>query len=330
MPTYLYWGDDDFAMAKAANTLRESVLDPNWASFNYDKIAADRPDAIIFGLNQAMTPPFGMGKRLVWLAETTLTQHCEADLLAELARTLPVIPESTVLLLTSRNKPDGRLKSTKLLKDHASVEEFALIPPWKTELLIERVQQVSAQLGLKLTASAVELLAESIGNDTRQLYSEVEKLQLYAAQRHKPIDAAEVSALVSATAQTSLQLASAIRAGQTAQALGLVAELLQRNEPALKIVATLIGVFRTWLWVKLMVDSKERDERAIAQAAEVANPKRIYFLRQEVSSLTLIQLQKSCNLLLELDFSLKRGAEEISTLQSQIVQLCATFSKSSL
>jgi DNA polymerase-3 subunit delta len=92
MPIYLYWGEDDFAMAKAVDTLRDRILDPDWASFNYEKIPPDTPDAVIQGLNQAMTPPFGTGGRFVWLVDTNICQHCSADLLAELERTLSGIP----------------------------------------------------------------------------------------------------------------------------------------------------------------------------------------------------------------------------------------------
>ncbi|MCC3445377.1 MAG: DNA polymerase III subunit delta, partial [Microcoleus sp. PH2017_03_ELD_O_A] len=53
MPIYLFWGEDDFAIAQAVTSLRSSVLDPNWASFNYDKIIADRPDAVVEGLDRA-------------------------------------------------------------------------------------------------------------------------------------------------------------------------------------------------------------------------------------------------------------------------------------
>jgi DNA polymerase III subunit delta len=71
MPIYIYWGEDDFAIAQAAHHLRDRTLNPDWASFNYDKISADQPQAILQALNQAMTPPFGMGQRLVWLVNTT-------------------------------------------------------------------------------------------------------------------------------------------------------------------------------------------------------------------------------------------------------------------
>jgi len=324
MSIYLYWGEDEFAIAKAVDALRKSVLDPNWASFNFDKISPEQPDAVIQALNQSMTSPFGMGSRLVWLVDTSICQHCSEDLLAELERTFPAIPESTVLLLTSRTKPDGRLKSTKLLQKYAEIREFSLIPPWKTEQLVQRVRQVAQQVGVKLAEDAVELLAESVGNDTRQLFTELEKLQLYAGSSTKPLDAKAVTALVTANTQNSLQLAAAIRQGNAAQALRLVADLMDHNEPALRIVATLIGQFRTWLWIKIMIEAGERDERAIASAAEVSNPKRIYFLRQEVNSLSSQQLSRTLPVLLELELSLKRGADPLLTLQTKVIELCQT------
>lgn len=322
MPIYLYWGEDEFAIAQAVAALRQRVLDPDWTSFNYDKLTADQPDALIQGLNQAMTPPFGLGSRLVWLADTSIAQRCPEAVLAELERTLPIIPETSVLLLTSRTKLDGRQKSTKLLQKYAEIREFPLIPPWKTDLLVKQVRQVAQQLGVRLTPAATELLAESVGSNTRQLYAELEKLRLYAGDSKQPLDEPTIAALVTTSTQNSLKLASAIRQGQTAQALELVRDLLQRNEPALLIVKTLVGLFRTWTWVKLMLESGERDEVTIAQAAEVNNPKRVYFLQQEVRSLSLQALLQTLPVLLELEASLKRGADEISTLQTKVVELC--------
>lgn len=323
MPIYLYWGEDDFAIAKAVEVLRDRILDPDWASFNYEKIPPDTPDAVIQGLNQAMTPPFGNGGRLVWLADTTICQHCSADLLAELERTLSAIPESTVLLLTATKKLDRRLKSTKLLQKYAEVKEFSPIPPWQQDRLEKAVQTMAKDKGVKLTHRSVELLAESVGNETRLLYSEIEKLQIYAANMgDRPLDEEIVGTLVTSNAANSLKLASAILLGDTSKALTLIAELFERNEPALKIVATLTGQFRTWLWVKVTIQAGERDDKAIAQAAEIGNFKRVYFLRKQVSSISQEQLQKSYRLLLELEVSLKRGAEDMLTLQSKAIELC--------
>jgi DNA polymerase-3 subunit delta len=226
------------------------------------------------------------------------------------------------LLLTTHNRPDGRLRSTKLLQKYAHIREFSLIPPWKTEQLVEQVKSYSKDVGVKLTIGGVELLAQAVGNDTRQLFNELEKLRLYATDSATPLDESTVAKLVTANTQNSLQLAAAIRDGDGAKALELVADLINKNEPALRISATLIGQFRTWLWVKLMVSEGERDSKAIATAAEVSNPKRIYFLTREVQSLSLIQLTSTLRVLLELEVNLKRGAQPLSTLQTKVIELC--------
>ncbi|MBE9094902.1 DNA polymerase III subunit delta [Tychonema sp. LEGE 07203] len=324
MQFYLFWGEDDFAISQAVTSLRSSVLDPNWASFNYDKIIADRADAVVEGLDRALTPPFGTGSRFVWLANTTVTQQCSPELLAELERTLPVIPPTTVLLLTSVKKPDSRLKSTKLLNKYGEFREFSPIPPWNDKELAQRARQVAGEMNVKLTATAIELLVESIGSDTRQLYSELEKLRLFAGNRSQPLNPEEVAALVHCHAQNTFQLADAIREGNTGAALELLAGLAARNEPGLRIVAGLTGKFRIWLWVKAMIAAGDRDDK-IARALDLGNPKRIYYFRQEVKNASLEKLQKSLPLLLELEASLKRGREEISTLQTKVIELSSLF-----
>lgn len=323
MPVYLYWGEDDYRLAQAVQTLRDRVLDPIWSSFNYDKIETEQPDAVIQGLNQAMTPSFGTGGRLVWFANTTLVQRCSEPLLEELERSLAALPATSHLLLTTEHKPDGRSKVTKLLQKHAEIQEFSAIPPWKTEQLLDRVQQAAQQVGVKLTANSSELLAESVGNDTRRLFTELEKLRLFTAA--EVIEVETVAALVPVTTQNSLQLAEAIRRGDAERSLSLIAELTRQDEPALRIVASLVKQFRTWLWVRLMVEAGERDERVIAQAAQVSNPRRIYFLQQEVQSLSAAQLQQALPLLLDLEVSLKRGSDQLSSLQSKALELCQLY-----
>lgn len=324
MPIYYYWGDDEFAIASSVQKLRDRTVDSNWASFNYTQ-HSDTAEGAIEALNQAMTPPFGSGSRLIWLVNTTIGQQCPEELLEQLKRTLPVIPETSVLLLTSRNKLDGRLKATALWKQYAEIKEFALIPPWETKQLIQQVETIAQEVGVKLTSSSTTLIAESVGNNTRQLYNELTKLRLYAGESSAPIGTNIVNNLVQATSQTSLDLVKKIASGNTAQALALVAQLLNRNEPGLKIVATLVGQFRTWLWVKIMTDNQERDKKIIAQAAEIGNPNRVYFIQQEVKSLSIKQLTATLPLLLELEANLKQGGEEMALLQTKVIQLCQLF-----
>jgi DNA polymerase III subunit delta len=285
-----YWGDDEYAIERAARFLIQAQIDPAWKSFNYEKIGGEGDRVVIQALETAMTPPFGMGDRLVWLVDTNVCQQSSPELIAELERTLPHIPDRSYLLITSKQKPDGRLKSTKLIQKYAQVSEYSTIPPWKTAEIIQKVHQAAAEIQLPLTAAAAELLADSIGNNTRQLYLELEKLQLFIGTDKIEIDRPTVERLIVANTHNSLQLAAAIRQGDMAMTLGLIDELIVRNEPALKITATLVGQFRTWLWVKV-----------------------------------LWELAATLPILLDLEFQLKRGSEPKATLQAHAIELCQLF-----
>ncbi|HAC62067.1 MAG TPA: DNA polymerase III subunit delta [Cyanothece sp. UBA12306] len=327
MPIYLFWGEDDFAIAQAVQKQRDTIVDSNWIQFNYDKIPGDQPDAIVEALNQAMTPVFGMGGRLVWVVESTICQQCSQENLSQLQRILPGIPDNSHLLLTSSKKPDRRLKSTKLLEKHGKVQEFSPISPWKTDELINHVQRIAGEVGVKLTPDATELMAESVGNNTRQLWNELEKLRLYNINQNTALDVDIIGNLVNANNQNSLQLTQAIRQGNSERALQLITDLINRNEPALKIVATLVGQFRTWTIIKLKIESGEKNDQEIAKAADIANPKRLYFLRKELQSFSGQQLLAALPILLELEFNLKRGSNSLATLQSKIIELCQLFVK---
>lgn len=325
MPAYFFWGDDDFQLQAAVQTLRQQTLDETWASFNYDVIPAAVANGPVQALNQAMTPPFGLGKRFVWLQNTSLGQRCPDEILVELERTLPTLPAESVLLLTSPNKPDGRSKFYKLFKKYGDIREFAVIPPWKTDLIRQQVESVAKARSLSLAPKTVDLLVDAVGNDTRQLHLELEKLALYWRDLSQPIPPEAAAALVTVSTQNSLKLAEAIKRGDSATALGLVSDLLNRNEPALRVVATLVSQFRLWLWLKVMEADRVTSDQDIAAAAEITNPKRVYFLKQEVRGITLAQLQRSLPLLLELESDLKSGRDEQAALQTKALELCRLF-----
>lgn len=324
MPIYFYWGEDDFAIAKSVKKLQNQVLDPNWIDFNYHRFPGDNAEKIIEGLNEVMTPPFGEGERLTWLENTVVCQQCSADLLAKLEQTLPIIPATSHLLLTTSKKPDRRLKSSKLIEKHTQILEFSFIPYWNKEAIEKNIRRTATEIGVNLTPKAVELLTESVGNNTRQLWNELEKLSLYykkESDKTKPIDLEAVKALVACHTQNSLQLAAAIRDRKITTALSLINDLLNRNEPALRIVATLVKQFRTWAIVKTLWEAGERDSKAIANLADISNPHRLKYIYQEIKSVPAKQLLASLPILLSLEYALKRGAPAKEILQAKAVEL---------
>ncbi len=306
-----------------------------WLDFNYIKVFASSDEQIIEAFNQAMTSPFGSGARLTWLANTTIAQKCSEIALAELERTIKHLPANSHLVFTSTTKPDGRIKSTKLLQKHAQIQEFSVIPSWNTGAITQLVKDTAADEKVELTADGIDFLVEAVGGDSRRLVMELQKLKLFSSPplefkpsdsktlgaKTQPLSAKILAQLVNQSAHNSFQLATAMRLGQTNQALTLLSELLANNEAGLKILATLTSQFRTWLWIKILVEANERDDK-IAAAAEISNPKRIHFLRQEVKNLESKNLIKILAVLLQLELGLKTGVNETAAMQTAIIEIC--------
>ena len=74
-----------------------------------------------------------------------------------------------------------------------------------------------------------------------------------------------------------------------------------------------------------MQQEGERDNQAIAAAAGINNPNRLYFINKELQRITAKKLLATLPLLLELEHGLKSGAETRSALQTKIIELCLIF-----
>ncbi|MGL6343232.1 MAG: DNA polymerase III subunit delta, partial [Waterburya sp.] len=66
----------------------------------------------------------------------------------------------------------------------------------------------------------------------------------------------------------------------------------------------------------------ETDNKAIAAAAGINNPNRLYFIRQEIQKTTAKQFLAALPQLLDLEYNLKTGAEALAILQTKVIELC--------
>ncbi|MGH2415130.1 MAG: DNA polymerase III subunit delta, partial [Microcystaceae cyanobacterium] len=222
MPITIFWGEDEFLIQRHVNKLKAQVLDPAWEAFNFSHYPPGA-ESMANALADLLTPPLGTGSRLVLLPNSSWFGAMDEESLKGIESTIAFMPSTTSLLLTSPKKPDGRLKSTKLLMQHTQeVKEFPLISPWDATALVQRVQSTAHFLNLKITPTAAEALATALGNNTRLLFSELEKLGTYT--NGNLIETSAVNVLVDACAQTSLGLAKAILACDRDSALRIWAE----------------------------------------------------------------------------------------------------------
>ena len=312
MPIHLLWGDDEAARTRAVDTLISQHTDPAWQSINLTRLDGNDASQAAQALEEARTPPFGGGGRVVVLQRSPFCNQCPADLGEQLEASLPLIADHCHLVLVSSGKPDARLRTTKALQKlvksgQANERSFQLPAVWDGAGQVDLVQRTARDLGLALEPAAAEALSDAIGSDSARLASELEKLALYVGEQ--PITAAAVAALVGSHATNALQVGDALLAGKPAEAVSLVDALLEANEPALRIVATLCGQIRGWLWVSLLDQQGESDVNAIAKAAGIGNPKRIYVMRKQIRGRPPARFLALLRQLLEVEAALKRGSD---------------------
>ena len=320
MPIHLLWGDDEAARNRAVEALVQAQVDPSWATINLSRLDGNDAGQAAQALDEARTPPFGAGSRMVVLQRSPFCSQCPAELAERFEAALAQVADGCHLVLVSSGKPDARLRTTKALQKlvkagEAREQSFQLPAVWDGAGQVELVQRTARELGLQLEPTAAEALSEAIGSDSARLASELEKLALYVGAEpgrktpQPPITAAAVEALVGSHATNALQVGDALLAGQPAEAVALVDALLVANEPALRIVATLCGQIRGWLWVSLLDQQGESDVNAIAKAAGIGNPKRIYVMRKQIRGRKPARFLALLRQLLEVEAALKRGSD---------------------
>lgn len=323
MPIHLIWGDDAAARDHAIEALISDVVDQAWSSINLSRLDGADAGQASQALAEARTPPFGSGGRLVLLQRSPFCNACPSELANRFEDVLDLIPETSHLVLCNPNKPDGRLRTTKALQKlvklkQANEKSFVLPAIWDGAGQQELVERTARDLGLQLEPEATTALVEAIGNDSTRLNAELQKLALHADIRQESatanqsptlIKAENVAALIEGMATNALQVGDSLLAGQAGEAIARLDALLDAGEPALRIVATLTGQIRGWLWVSLLEQQGERDVNVIAKAAGIGNPKRIYVMRKQLQGRPPQRFLALLSRLLEVEAALKRGAK---------------------
>lgn len=197
-PLALIQGDDEFAVKQRARQLFQSWSE-EIGGMDHEIIDAQVTNSgealkALARLREALqTLPFFGGGKVVWLQncnfmgdERAATAAAVTEGLVELAQELKTFSWNGVRLLISASKVDKRKTFYKTLEKLGTVESFAAWSADDKDWMQEAEAAASKQLrALKKTISdeALAALVTSVGPNSRQLVSEVEKLALYVGDR---------------------------------------------------------------------------------------------------------------------------------------------------
>ena len=327
---YLIYGDDSLSVEEMLASLRADAgadelydvstttldgasvslaeLEAAWSTIPF---LADRRTVMVRGLLARMERGRGGSTRSGDIDEEW----------ADIGERLAIVPESSDVIFVDAavNRGNPLLRAIRPL---AQVHEFRLpsvreMPGW--------VRQRADRLGAAIEPSAISALVDAIGNDTRIIDMELQKLALYRSDGM--IRRQDVEAMVSYVREANIFAAvDATLEGRAGIALRLVHQLLDAGRPPTYLITMLARQMRFLIVAK---DMKARgfQQDEIGRKLAISGYPLTKTMQQEgrFDAVRLVEIHRR---LIEADLSIKTGAaDEEMALDALIVALSAAQSR---
>ena len=155
---------------------------------------------------------------------------------------------------------------------------------------------MSKRIGCVCTPSAINELVKRVGNKSRRIHAELQKLKASVAPN--PIEAKHVESLVNDEIGNAINLANACRQRDILKANSILKIMDAGNHNPAATLATLITYFKNWLITKEGLINQITDGE-IAQNLSLRNLNRIYYLKREVEGCSIGVLKEQYLILLQ-------------------------------
>jgi DNA polymerase-3 subunit delta len=304
---HLLFGKDAFSLREALDALRSS-LDADGMLANSTTVLDGRRTSLAEVTAACDTVPFMSAHRLV-IVEGLLSRlgdgrsggrGGEEEAWLPLAEHVDRMPPSTHLVLVD-GEVEGGNPLLDALKGRGEVSQFRplyarAVPGW--------IGKRAQRLDLKLSAGAVRLLADFVGNDLWTLSGELEKLSVYAAGG--PVSEDEVRALVTAVRETTVfPLVDAIVEGRPAAAIKLLRQMFRQESGAPYILSMIQRQIRHLALAREMLDAGE-SARRIGETLRLPGFA-LERLLEQAPRYPAPRIKAAFQRLLEADLHIKRG-----------------------
>ena len=221
---------------------------------------------------------------------------------------------TTKLLIFAEGKLDSKRRLVKLLKRDAKV--FDAVEAKEQELR-QYFQKWSQKEGLQFANQSFENLLIKSGFQ----FSEIQKNLLFL-QSYKEDSVIEEEDIVNAIPKTLqdniFDLTQFILTKKMDQARDLVRDLTLQGEDEIKLIAVMLGQFRTFTQVKILSESGQTESQIASSLGSYLgrnpNPYQIKFALRDARGLSLSFLKQAISYLIETDYQIKTGLYEKSFL----------------
>ncbi len=298
-------GNDTFGIEQTLRHMTQELGDPSVADLNLSRL--DGRTATLNDLRgAAYAMPFLADRRLV-IVHQPLARLNAAAAQKDYIAFLVSLPESTTLVLVIEDEQQRgewtTLRPTHWLTKWArgegakicKIQSFALprpadMPNW--------IRSQAEEQGGQFAPPAASLLANYLGNDTRQASQEITKLLTYV-DRKRPVQAQDVELLTAPGGQANVfDMVDALGRGDARTALRSLHRLLEEGD-AISLFGMVVRQFRLILTAREALDSGLRPN-ALAEELHL-HPFVAEKIAEQAKRFSIPALEKIYARLLEID-----------------------------
>ena len=325
MPIQIIWGNDTKSCENEIEKIINSNISKQWESFNLSKLDGNDENQVFKALEEMQNAPFGDGSRVILLKNNPIFNIKNEKFLAKFESSTHNIPDSTYLILFCSNKPDSRMKTTKILnkliKSKKAFESSYTLPDiWAYENQIKHIEKISKNLNINLDENAAQAILESIGTESINLDNELRKALLYLSATNKNLlTVKDIESIFFEKQSNIFKIIDFLIDKEIPQSLNAIRTLINQGEPPLRLIAGLISQIRIYTIVLLLSD--ENNLSKISELAGITNPKRIFFIRKKIKNCDTNFLINLMIKLLNIELFLKRGNNPLNVFTENLASL---------
>ena len=325
MPIQIIWGNDTKSCENKIEKIIDSNISEQWKSFNLSKLDGNDENQVFKALEETQNAPFGDGSRIIVLKNNPIFNIKNDKFAAKFEFSAHNIPDSNFLILFCKDKPDARMRTTKVLKTlvkskKAFESSYNLPDIWDYDSQVKHVKEISRNLNINLDENAAQAIIESIGTESTKLDNELKKALLYLSATDKNLlTVKDIESIFFEQQSNIFKIIDSLIEKEISQSLNHIYTLINQGEPPLRLISGLTSQIRIHTIVLLLAD--KNDLSKISQLAGIANPKRIFFIRKKIKNCDPKFLIDLMTKLLDIEFFLKKGNNPINVFTENLASL---------
>lgn len=221
---------------------------------------------------------------------------------------------TTKLIIFAPGKLDGKRRIVKLLKRDAEVIEAL---PLKEAELRQYFQSKGKEIGLVFDSGVLDKILLKSNGDFSQMAKNLLFLKTYKGQGNITLE--DVDEAIPKTLHDNIfDLSRFILQGSSDQVTELVHDLRLAGEDEIKLIAILLGQFRLYLQIKLLMQDGKSEQQIVLTLSDLmarrVNPYQVKFAIRDSQRLSVAYLERIVKVLIETDYQIKRGVNDKSYL----------------